>query len=79
MSRKGSPLPALELCFDFFNKMKQNNNVCMQQSERETGAGAWGRVFVAVFIRVKGSVTIWKPFMGKLASSQCCKFALLTF
>lgn len=53
----------------------------MQQSERETvaGAGAWGSVFVAVFIRVKGSVTIWKPFMGKLASSQYCKFALLTF
>lgn len=60
---------------------KTNNVVCMQQSEGETvaGAGAWGSVFVAVFIRVKGSVTIWKPFMGKLASSQYCKFALLTF
>lgn len=53
----------------------------MQQSERETvaGAGVWGSVFVAVFIRVKGSVTIWKPFMDKLAGSQYCKFALLTF
>lgn len=53
----------------------------MQQSKRETVAvaGAWGSVFAAVFIRVKGSVTIWKPFMGKLASSQYCKFALLTF
>lgn len=53
----------------------------MQQSESEAvaGAGAWGSVFVAVFIRLKGSVTIWKPFMGKLASSQYYKFALLTF
>lgn len=77
MSRKASPLPVLELCFS----KKNPNVVCMQQSERETvaGAGAWGSVFVAVFIRVKGSVTILKPFMGKLASSQYCKFALLTF
>lgn len=53
----------------------------MQQSESEAvaGAGAWGSVFVAVFIRLKGSMTIWKPFMGKLASSQYYKFALLTF
>lgn len=60
---------------------KNNNVVCMQQSERETaaGAGVWGSVFVAVFIRVKGSVTIWKPFMDKLAGSQYCRFALLTF
>lgn len=82
MRKKACLLHVLELYSFFFKKTKpQPNDVCMQQSERETvaGAGAWGSVFVAVFIRVKGSVTIWKPFMGKLASSQYCKFALLTF